>query len=225
MSEKNTTQTINTRGVFEEEILYGLLTNKQYFNDVVPSMQKEYFSEVGNSILFDKIQRYYTETGEKPNLKELIILLKDEPKSQRKVATDAIKKVTKSSLHINEQLLLDKTEDFVRKAIHTESLILGAEAMGENNDKKLAESYEIAKKANNFRLEDKEKSFSKNIISGLILISTNYPIANNVNTNFIPLQNGVLTMVSGRGGASKGISVLRSAIIYLEKHPEHTALL
>lgn len=144
---------INARGIFEEEVLYRLINDGGYFGSVVPLMKPSYFSEVGNSMLFDKMQKYYVETGEKPNLRELIVLIKDDPRAQQDVSVDALKKVQKSEVHINESLLINKTEDFIRKAIHTESLILGAEGMGENNDKKLAESFRIAEEAQKVTLD------------------------------------------------------------------------
>ena len=225
MSTKTKIEDINARSVFEEEILYKLLNDNEYFDKAIGHLEKAYFSDVGYSILFDKLQRYYYETGEQSNLRELIVMLKDEPNSRKTVAIDAIKKVKDAKLHINGTLLLNKTEDFIRKAIHTESLMLGAEAIGENNDEKLAESFAIAEKAYNFVLEDKSTRFSKFLLSGTSLMTTNYPIAENVNTTFIPLQKGVLTMISGRGGVGKGISVLRSAIMYLQSHPDDKALL
>ena len=227
MSKNQTIRTtaINAQAIFEEEILHSLLDDRNYFNVVIPHMEKSYFSEIGNSILFDKIQRYHAESGKTPNIKELAILLKDDPRIIQEVAVTSLAKVQDSALRIDETLLLNKTEDFIRKAIHTESLILGAEGMGENNDKKLAESFDIAQKANSFVLEDKSTLFRTFIKSGKKIMGTIYPLAKNVNTTFIPLQKGVLTMISGRGGSCKGISVLRSALIYLESHPNDKALL
>ncbi len=225
MSTKKQTNNINARGVFEEEILYGLINNKSYFDKVVGHLKAKHFSDVGNSFIFDRMQRYYDETGLNANLKELVILFKDDPASVVKVTMEAMNKVNASTLHITERLLIDKTEAFIKKAIHTESLILGAEGMGQNDDKKLNDSYLIAEEAHNFALEDKSESFEKHLLNAIKLMKITYPQAENVNIGFIPLQKGVLTMISGRGGVGKGISVLRSAVMYLEAHPDDKALL
>lgn len=149
----STEKEINARGLFEEEIIHRLIKDPSYFGSATPYMKPKYFSEVGNSIIFDAMQTYYADTGVKPNLRELVVLIKDEPQAKKTVAVEAIKKIMGSETHINRDLLIEKTEDFIRKAIHTESLILGAEGMGENNDKKLSESFKIAEEAQKVSLD------------------------------------------------------------------------
>jgi len=145
---------INARGLFEEEILHKLLNDGSYFGSVVPLMKPRFFSDVGNSALFEKMKNFYTQTGDKPTFKDLVVMIKDDPKSTQAVEVEALKKIKNSDTHINEKLLLEKTEDFIRKAIHTESLILGAEAMSENNNEKLAESFAIAEIAQKVTLDN-----------------------------------------------------------------------
>lgn len=145
---------IDTRSIFEQEILYKAINDSEYFGSVVPYIKPKYFSDIGNSIIFREIHKFYSENGTKPNIKDIILLIKDTPKSERTVAADAIKKIINSETHASKELLLSKTEDFIKKAIHTESLILGAEGMGENNDKKLLESFQIAEEAQKVSLDE-----------------------------------------------------------------------
>jgi len=146
---------LNTRDIFEQEILNKIMTDKNYFGSVVPYMKPKYFQEVGNSLVFKNIHQYYVDTGKQPNIKDLVLMIKDEPKTEKIVAATSLKQImSKESVRAAEQLLIDKTEEFIKKAIHTESLILGAEAMGENNSDKLAESFRIAEEAQKVSLDE-----------------------------------------------------------------------
>jgi len=146
---------LNTRDIFEQEILNKIMTDGTYFGSVVPYLEPKYFQEVGNSLVFKNIHQYYVDTGKKPNIKDLILMIKDEPKSEKIVAAGALKQImAKESVRAAESLLISKTEEFIKKSIHTESLILGAEAMGENNSEKLAESFRIAEMAQKVSLDE-----------------------------------------------------------------------
>ena len=145
---------MDTRAIFEEEILSRIMNDGEYFGAVTPYIKPKYFNEVGNSIIFKNIQEYYVKTGMKPNTRDLVLLIKDEAKSSRDVAKEALKKILSTENRSNEKLLINKTEEFIRRAIHTESLILGAEAMGENNTDKLNESFRMAEEAQKVSLDD-----------------------------------------------------------------------
>lgn len=140
--------------IFEEEIIHSLITNGSYFGASVPYLDKEYFSDVGNNVIFDNIKTYYSLTGNKPNIKDIVLLLKDLPKAQRQVASDSLKKVMKSEVHSDGELLLNKTESFIKIAMHTKSLITGAEGMAEGNSQKLQDSFRIAEEAQKVTLDE-----------------------------------------------------------------------
>lgn len=144
----------NTRTIFEEEILNRAINDKEYFSSAVPYIKPKYFSDIGNSIIFREIHKFYSETGVKPNIKDILLLIKDTPKNERSLAIESIKKILKSETHADSKLLISKTEDFIKRAIHTESLILGAEGMGENDDKKLLKSFQIAEEAQKISLDE-----------------------------------------------------------------------
>lgn len=142
------------KDIFEEEVLHKLIDSGEYFGAAVPYLKPKYFSEYGNSVIFETIQQYYASTGKKPNIRDVVLLLKDEPKQKRQAAADALKKVLAADIHADGDLLLRKTEDFIKTSIHTESLILGAEAMGENDKDKLLDSFRIAEEAQKVSLDD-----------------------------------------------------------------------
>ena len=159
-------ENIKTTEILEEEIIYNLIENSEYFTSVIPYLEDQHFSEIGNKNIFNTIKEYYAKTGRKPNLKETVVLLKDLKRQIRIKSSESLKNILNSKSHINDELLIEATEDFIKKAMHTKALILGAEAMSENNKDKLSESYAIAEEAQKFTLntdfgteiEDIEKS-------------------------------------------------------------------
>lgn len=140
--------------IFEGEIIHSLMTNGSYFGASVPYLDKEYFADVGNNIIFDNIKNYYITTGYKPNIKDIILLVKDLPKAQRSVAADSLKSIMKSKIHADGELLLQKTESFIKIALHTKSLIMGAEAMASNDTQKLRDSFDVAEEAQKISLDE-----------------------------------------------------------------------
>ena len=144
---------INTRAIFEEEIVNSLLSNNEFFGSSIPYLEKKYFTN-GNEIIFDKIKTFYADNGKKPNIKDIILLIKDEPKSKKEEAVKALKKINSSKVHADSDLLLSKTEEYIRNAIRTDALILGAEGMGSNDEKKLLESFALMEDAHKVTLDE-----------------------------------------------------------------------
>jgi len=226
MSKKNNIlSTFNTTLIFEEEILYKLLNDKEYFQNVESYLEPRYFADVGNSMLYKKMKDFYLKTSIVPNIRELVVLFKDEPQTHKETAINSLKKVQNIEEQVDGEFLIQKTEEFIKKAIHTESLIKGAEGMGTNDEKLLNESFELSEKAQCVEIRPKADIFKKSIINAKDLFNEIYESATNVNLDLVPLQLGVLTMISGIGGVGKGITVLKSCVIYLEKYTEHNALL
>jgi len=146
---------LNGRSIFEEEVLNRFIEDNSYFKSAVPYIQPKYFADVGNSIVFDKMKSHFINAGRPPNLRELVILIKEEPQAQRETAIQALKKIrgTDNTERIGQDLLIEKTEEFIKKAIHTESLVKGAEGMGTNNQTLLAESFTLAEEAQKVSLD------------------------------------------------------------------------
>lgn len=148
------TATMNSKEIFEEQILHKVISDKQFFSSAVPYLKPKYFSEAGNAILFREIHNFYSETGSKPNIKDVLLLIKDIPSNEKAVATESIKKIIKSDVDVDGELLIRKTEDFIKKSLHVESLIMGSEGMGEGNENKLATSFQIAEEAQKVSLDE-----------------------------------------------------------------------
>jgi replicative DNA helicase len=145
---------INPKGLLEEEIVNKLLTDNEYFTSVIPYLKPKYFSDAGAGIIVDEIIKYNAETSKKPNVKDVILLLKERGASEQKIAGEAIKKAIKSEIHADNDLLLKATEKFIKQSIFAEAVITGAEAMGENDESKMLQSYDIAETAMEVTLDE-----------------------------------------------------------------------
>ncbi len=66
---------------------------------------------------------------------------------------------------------------------------------------------------------------TKKLITGVELLKMKFPEMKIHNKNFLPLADGVLTMISGAGGVGKGFVSLQSVIRYLIDNKDATALL
>jgi replicative DNA helicase len=80
---------LNDKKLLEEEVINSLLNNNEYFANTMPYLTEKYFSESGNKIIFEKIKDFYLDYGKKPNIKDVILLLKDEVKSKKEVAVQS----------------------------------------------------------------------------------------------------------------------------------------
>ena len=146
------TQTVDK--IFEEEVLYNLINDKKYFKAVLPYLKPNYFSKPGTGELFSVIKKLYMEYNTIPNLKDIVVQVKDLPSRVKEEVVPVLKEVTSSKSRVHHDLLIKKTEEFISRAIHTEALLLGAEAMGEDNKDKLLESFRLAEEALKVSLEE-----------------------------------------------------------------------
>ncbi len=136
----------NIRSLLESEVVNSLLHNKEYFGTCIHHLEPKYFAEPGMKLLFNNIKDFYIEYGNIPTFKELIISFKDATNSQKVLVKSAIKEV-KDKSDINEDMLLEKTEYFIKDSIFSDAIILGAEALGEANHEKKMESFSLAEES------------------------------------------------------------------------------
>lgn len=136
----------NIRALLESEVVNSLLNNKQYFGTCIHHLEPKYFAEPGMKLLFNNIKDFFIEYGSIPSLKELILSFKDASKGQKELIRTAIKEV-KDKSNINEDMLLEKTEYFIKDSIFSDAIILGAEALGEANYEKKLESFSLAEES------------------------------------------------------------------------------
>ena len=143
----NTEQT--EQHLLEEEIINLLLTNATYFSSTIYHLEEDYFEELGMQLLFRNIKKHYLEYSSVPSLKELALSFKDAPKQEKEIIRPAIKVVQTASSknEVAEKMMLQLTEDFIKLAIFRTSIITGADALGNHNQTKMAESYTLAEKA------------------------------------------------------------------------------
>ena len=144
---------------FEIEILKELINNPEYFAKVVVYLKPKYFENIGTQKIFEKIKDFYSEYHNKPTLRDVGILLKDEPQKIKEVVVPTIKELASiikndADNTNNVNLLVDKTEEFIKKSIHKEALIIGAEGIGENNEEKLKKSYSLIEEAQKVSLKE-----------------------------------------------------------------------
>lgn len=136
----------NIRALLESEVVNSLLHNREYFGLSIHHLEPKYFAEPGMKLLFANIKDFYVEYGSIPTLKELIISFKDSTKGQKELVRGAIKEV-KEKTNINQDMLIEKTEFFIKDSIFSDAIILGAEALSEANYEKKLESFSLAEES------------------------------------------------------------------------------
>jgi len=150
--------TSNVTKIFEEEVLTHLVNDPKYFKSVMPYLKNNYFSKAGTAELFTVIKDIYLKYDSIPTLKDIVLTVKDLPKKVKEDVVPVLKEVssnvTKNESSVNYKLLLDRTEEFISRSIHTEALLLGAEAMGEDNKDKLLESFRLSEEALKVSLDE-----------------------------------------------------------------------
>ena len=135
--------------LLEEEIIAGLLSDRTFFTAVIHYLEPKYFEDQGNQLLLKGIKDVYLNYTKIPTIKELLLTFKDASKDEKKLVGAAVKTVNqvKLSHQLNEEMLIELTEKFIKAAIFAESVIMGAEALGTHNHDKMNESFKIAQEA------------------------------------------------------------------------------
>ena len=136
----------NIKALLENEVISGLLNNPNYFGTVIHHLQKDYFGDIGSAVLFGTIKTHYQEFQSIPSLKDIILSHKESNQQTKEIVKTAIKELQKSDPlnSVNADLLIQQTELFIKDAIFTSALIMGADAMGSHNQEKKLESFALA---------------------------------------------------------------------------------
>lgn len=137
----------NIKALLETEVIQSLLNDTNYFGQCIHHLQKDFFSDVGTSIVFETIKTFYTEFQVIPTWKDIILSHKNSSVKTKDILKETIKEIKSQSETVNSELLLQQTELFIKDAIFTKSLIMGAEAMGSNNQQKKMESFNLAEQS------------------------------------------------------------------------------
>jgi len=136
----------NTQALLEHEVLTNLLHNKEYFTQVINHLDAKYFTEPGMKLMFGNVKKHYINFGSVPSLKEIVLSFKNNTKSDKELIKNAIPEIKEHS-NVNVSLLINLTEEFIKDAIFTESIIMGAEALGSHNQQKKIESFKLAEES------------------------------------------------------------------------------
>ena len=145
---------IEIQKTFEIEILHALLNNSKYFSNVMPYLSENHFSKVENKFIFEKIKDLYAKSGETVNIKDVILMIKNEPDSKITGIKESLSDIIKSKIHANNDLLLEKTEEFIKNSIRKDALMIGAEGIGEHDEAKIQESYALMEQASKITLDE-----------------------------------------------------------------------
>ncbi len=137
----------NIKALLEVEVIQAMLNSPNYFGQVIHHLQKDFFSDVGSSIIFETIKNFYTEFQVIPTWKDVILSHKNSNVNTKELVKNTIKDIKSQSEAANAELLLQQTELFIKDSIFTKALILGADAMGSNNQQKKMESFNLAEKS------------------------------------------------------------------------------
>ncbi len=137
----------NVKVLLENEVISTLLADPNYFGQTIHHLQKEFFSDIGSSVLFETIKDHYQEFGEIPSLKDVILSHKNSDQQTKNLVKASIKEINSNIEPVHITLLIQQTELFIKDAIFTKALLMGADAMGSHNQDKKLESFALAEES------------------------------------------------------------------------------
>ncbi len=137
----------NIKSLLETEVISTLLDNPKYFGQTIHHLKKEYFSDIGSATLFETIKEHYNEFQSIPTIKDVILSHKTSSKQVKDIVKLAIQKLKTDTTKTNLDLLIKQTELFIKDAIFTKAILLGAEALGSHNQDKKLESFALAEES------------------------------------------------------------------------------
>jgi replicative DNA helicase len=81
-------------------------------------------------------------------------MIKNEPDSKITGIKESLSDIIKSKIHANNDLLVEKTEEFIKNSIRKDALMIGAEGIGEHDEAKIQESYVLMEQASKITLDE-----------------------------------------------------------------------
>ena len=116
----------NVKTILENEVISTLLENPNYFGQTIHHLKQEYFGDLGSGLLFKTIKNHYLEFNKIPTLKDIILSHKTSDTKTKEIVKNSIKEINSSIEPVHIDLLIQQTELFIKDAIFTNALILGA---------------------------------------------------------------------------------------------------
>ncbi len=137
----------NGKIILEEALLNKLINDASFFGAAHGYLKKNYFTDIGNALIFDAMSQFTHEYHRKPTPADIAVILKASPREQMPIIKEALTKVLKPQDFVTHGLLMKQTESFIKNAIRTEGLIIGAEGMQSNDESKRLESFKLLEMA------------------------------------------------------------------------------
>lgn len=133
---------------FEHIILKHLLDNHEYFGKAKPILKKKYFKSTGSQKIYDIISDYYSEYNSIPTLVEVITKVRSVPdKLVRDAIANDLTIIHKADSIPNKKFLIDETLLYVRDAIFSEAVMLGADGVQKHNEEEKLKAWNMMESA------------------------------------------------------------------------------
>jgi hypothetical protein len=206
---------------FEPILLKKIISSQEFFNKVMPIVEENHFSEIGTQRLFGLIKDHYRDYREIPTLTELVAKVKNVSDSEiRKEIIKSLVAVNDTEEVKNIEFMCDETVRWIKDEMYLEALRIGSDGL-------MKKDPELKEKATNMFFEIRDFSLdtegsTKSLLAIDELEFEDYKWHCN---SFIPIIEGKLIMVTGRGASGKGIAMFRTALQFLEENPTKKALL
>jgi hypothetical protein len=196
----------------EIQILKSIIENETSKESLLPYLSAGNFTETGNQELFKLVKQY-----PEYSLEELELQIQFVPNNviRKEVQKSAID--VKNSISISADALLDTAERFIKDSMVIDLL---QKASDDYMARKEASFFNYAREIENFSLSTKKHTKTLSEIDSEDVQDYVWHCR-----DFIPVIEGKLIMVTGRGASGKGISMLRNAIEYLKSNQQKKALL
>ncbi len=137
---------MDVKELLENEIIYYLISDNEYFNNVFPYLKKDFFN-YEYSVIIEHISNFHREYRRSPNLKELILTFQSSSKQEKDIIKSKVKEIKSNENHSNKDVLIDYTTKFIKRKIFEKAIITGAEGLGKNSEEMFSESFKLAEES------------------------------------------------------------------------------
>jgi len=207
---------------YEPIVLKKLLGNSSFYEIVVPHIENDYFNDIGNQEVFKLIANHYNQYETLPVLTELVASVKNVSNTHRReIIEKSLEIVGKTEEVANIDFMLKETEQWIKDSLLMKSLQIGSDGLMKKNASMIEQSFELSALSKTFSLNTQGKN-TKTLYEIEQMEFEDYKWHCE---SFIPIIENNLIMVTGRGASGKGISMLRTALLFLEENKEKMALL
>lgn len=207
----------------QNAILKEIIQSPEYFSKVRNILLENKVFETNNQVIFNIINKFYTDYAKIPNLTEIALQVKEIPnKEQRASIAESLKEI-KNSEQINQEFLIDKTLEFVKDQVFTEAMMVGADFIDSKKENLKAKSRELMEKASKISLDfdlgldyqdiDKRIDYYQNPKSGINYHRFN-ELAKRLGSGF---QKGTLNLFLAPAGVGKSLLISSSITDFIQQ--------